>query len=78
MVGYLVKEGAKANLRESEWRTPLTRARENRDTNMLKLILCYQCQSCRKTVGGNGTPLLQLHNVSLNLPQFGKLGFGDE
>lgn len=38
VVEYLIKKGAKTNLRDSQRRTPLARARENRNTDLVKLL----------------------------------------
>lgn len=55
---YLIKEGANTSLRDSQGRTPLARARENRDTEMVKLLLSYRSPKghkavCRSGQGGN-------------------------
>ena len=55
VVEYLIKEGAKTNLRDSKGRTPLARARENRDAKMVKLLLSYRSHSGRKTCRWKGT-----------------------
>ena len=52
VVEYLIKEGANTSLRDSKRRTPLARARQNRNTEMVKLLLSYRSQSGRKIVGG--------------------------
>lgn len=58
---YLIKEGAKTSLRDSQGWTPLARARENRDTEMVKLLLSYRspkgCTSVCES-GQGETPLL--------------------
>lgn len=65
VVEYLIEEGAKTNLRDSGGRTPLARARENRDAKTVKLLLSYRSQSGRRIVGGDRqggkTPLLVFH-----------------
>lgn len=64
---YLIKKGAKTSLRDSQGWTPLARARENRDTEMIKLLLSYRSPKGCIAVCGSGqgkTPLL----VSYSLP----------
>ena len=66
---YLIREGAKTSLRDSQGRTPLARARENRDTEMIKLLWSYRSPNGRKTVCGSGqakTPLPLFYSIPLN------------
>lgn len=70
---YLIKKGAKTSLRDSQGRTPLARARENRDTEMIKLLLSYRSPKGCIAVCGSGQgkiPLLVSYSLPLSfLPQ---------
>lgn len=58
VVECLIKKVTRPNLRDSQGRTPLARAREKsehgQDTDMLKLLLDFRCRNTHKIVSGNG------------------------